>query len=133
MSQPVLYRNSKQRQCVLNAVAQSGIHPTADWIYQTLRKEDPTISLGTVYRNLDVLCKMGKLARVGRGDGPEAFDRNPIPHYHLICQQCGAIEDIPMPYMDVLNQQAREAGYTVNGHRILFDGLCHQCAQSRDD
>ena len=117
----------------MNAVAQSGIHPTADWIYQTLRKEDPTISLGTVYRNLDVLCKMGKLARVGRGDGPEAFDRNPIPHYHLICQQCGAIEDIPMPYMDVLNQQAREAGYTVNGHRILFDGLCHQCAQSRDD
>lgn len=133
MSQPVLYRNSRQRQCVWDAVVQSGIHPTADWVYQTLRKEHPSISLGTVYRNLDVLCKMGKLARVGCSEGPEAFDRNPSPHYHLICQQCGAIVDLPLAYMDALNEQARQAGYRITGHRILFEGLCEACAHAVAD
>ena len=133
MSAPVLYRNSKQRQWGLEAVMHSDIHPTADWVYQTLRKQDPSISLGTVYRNLDVLCKMGKLARVGRSDGPEAFDRNPTPHSPLICQQCGAIEDLPIAYMDALNEQVRQAGYEVSGHRILFEGLCPKCAHSGKD
>lgn len=64
------YRNSKQRSRVLEAVQNSGTHPTAEYIFDTLRKEDPNISLGTVYRNLDILCKLGKLAKVGRMERP---------------------------------------------------------------
>lgn len=123
------FRNSKQRQRVLETVAHAGFHPTADWVYQRIRLEDPNISLGTVYRNLDVLCQMGKIGRVGVGDGPEAFDANPMPHYHLICRECGRVEDMPMSYMPELDRQARQAGFNVTGHRILFEGLCQECAK----
>ena len=123
------YRNSKQRSRVLEAVQNSGTHPTAEYIFDTLRKQDPNISLGTVYRNLDILCKLGKLAKVGRMDGPEAFDRNPQPHYHLCCTRCGAVVDLPVPYMEHVDQTARNMGCKVTAHRLILDGLCPQCAK----
>ncbi len=123
------YRNSKQRSRVLQAVQNSGIHPTAEYIFDQVRKEDPNISLGTVYRNLDILCKLGKLSRVGRPDGPEAFDRNPTPHYHLCCTHCGAVIDLPVPYMEHVDQSARNMGCKVESHRLILDGLCPECAK----
>lgn len=122
------YRNSKQRTRVLEAVQTSGIHPTAEYVFEQLRKDDPNISLGTVYRNLDILCKLGKLAKVGRTDGPEAFDSNPAPHYHLCCEKCGAVVDLPVPYMDHVDQAARKMGCKVTSHKLILSGLCPQCA-----
>ncbi len=123
------YRNSRQRQRVYETVVHCGFHPTADWIYRSLRENDPTISLGTVYRNLDILCKLGLITPVGLGGGPEAFDCNPSLHYHLICTQCGSIEDIPLAYRSDIDNELTARGFCIDGHRMIFSGLCHRCVQ----
>ena len=120
---------SRQRESIKNFLSTRKDHPTADAVYMNIRKEYPNISLGTVYRNLDILCKLGKLAKVGRMDGPEAFDRNPQPHYHLCCTRCGAVVDLPVPYMEHVDQTARNMGCKVTAHRLILDGLCPQCAK----
>ena len=124
------YRNSKQRQIVLNAVVHSNTHPTADWVYANIKAKHPSISLATVYRNLDVLCKQGYLGRVKVGNAPEYFDRNRAPHYHFSCTQCGALLDMPMEYNHGLDAAANQHGLAVEGHVTVFYGLCPDCQKN---
>ncbi len=124
------YRNSKQRLLVLEALQNSGQHPTAEYIFDIVRRQDPNISLGTVYRNLDVLCKQSRIARVGLPSGPEAFDANPVPHYHFVCSHCGRIMDVPLDYQHPIDQAMRALGCKVFGHRLILDGICPDCVQA---
>ena len=87
-------RNSKQRQLVLQAVQEAYNHPTAEEVYQTVRQYSPQISLGTVYRNLNLLCQMGQIQKVCLATEKEHFDGNCTPHAHFVCTECGCIQDL---------------------------------------
>ena len=87
---------SRQRESIRECLKNRTDHPTADAVYVTISKDYPKISLGTVYRNLNLLADMGEIQRFSSGDGSEHFDYNTDPHYHFVCRTCGAIIDMPL-------------------------------------
>jgi Fur family peroxide stress response transcriptional regulator len=124
------YKRSRQRERILAILSSTRIHPSADWIYQKLKKEIPRLSLGTVYRNLNTLIELGLIQRLPLEDGTDRFEATIAPHYHLICEQCGSVADFTMPHPVDINQKTEKlSGFKVTRHRIDFFGLCSKCQQ----
>jgi Fur family peroxide stress response transcriptional regulator len=95
-------RYSRQREEVLRVVRETDSHPTADWVYEQVRKTLPSVSLGTVYRNLNLLADEGLLQRVILDDGIVRFDGNTNDHHHFICTKSGKIYDVVLSLGDEL-------------------------------
>lgn len=121
-------RNTIQRTLTLHAVNRLKFHPTADEVYQCIIERHPTISRGTVYRNLNLLSEQGEISRVQIPNGADRFDFNTQQHYHVQCKGCGRVFDVDMPYQAELNKKIRSAhGFIFHGHHIVFSGLCPDC------
>ena len=122
------YKYSKQRERILDLLQHTGIHPTAVWIYDKLKNEFPDLSMGTIYRNLNILIEQGLVKKIDFGSTFDRFDANTSPHYHFICEKCGAIYDLKMPIVYSLNEKVKEeTGFEVHSHRIEFYGICENC------
>lgn len=120
-------RNTKQRQLVLDAVLARCDHPSADQIYLDVRVIDNKISRGTVYRNLNILARQGKVLTV-KLPQKDRYDSRLDTHYHLLCTECDAVTDVPIQYCESLDIQAAEkTGSTIERHRAVFEGLCPNC------
>ena len=90
-------RYSRKREAILNAIQSTDCHPSAEWVYQTLKPTHPDLSLGTVYRNLVLFQQQGLIQSIGVVKGQERFDGCIAPHSHLICTCCGAVMVCPIP------------------------------------
>ena len=124
-------RNTFQKAMTLDAVMRLANHPTADMVYDFIKEKYPQISRTTVYRNLNKLCDLGELARVKVSGSADRFDHNLAPHYHFICNECGDMCDLDIPYLEQINNMAQGlGGRQINAHQIMFDGLCPDCAKS---
>ncbi|MFQ3547734.1 MAG: transcriptional repressor [Termitinemataceae bacterium] len=124
------FKKSRQRERIHSLLMSTQSHPTAAWIYDSLKPEMPDLSLGTVYRNLKILALMGKIQILHSGSGFDRFDADIRPHYHLICTRCGQVEDVELPVQTELEQKAMKIlGDRISGHRLDFIGLCKSCAQ----
>ena len=125
-------RNTKQRRLVLETVRARHDHPNADQIYLDVRAIDHRISRGTVYRNLNILVRQGEILRVKLPDS-DRFEGQLEKHYHLLCTECGAVCDAPLPYRGDLDRHAAEmTGYDIKRHRAIFEGLCPACRRRQD-
>jgi len=121
------YRRSKQREAITRVLRSTTSHPTADWIYEQVRKEIPNISLGTVYRNLKLLRDEGRILDLDTGS-LNRFDGNNENHYHFRCEGCGRVFDVDEPVDLSLDRRvAEKMGFTVSHHRLEFRGLCNDC------
>ena len=119
-------RFSEKREAVLNNLKQRMDHPSATMVYDSLRQDYPTISLGTVYRNLNELADDGKIIRFTH-DGKEHFDGNLHPHYHFCCESCGKIYDIHADFESLPNTIHELLGATVDSIQIVATGRCKAC------
>ena len=122
-------RNTRQRQVVLEVLRAESGHPTAGELYRTVRQEMPTISLGTVYRNLEILQETGEAVRLSCCSGQEArYDGHPQPHLHFMCDQCEAIVNLRavLPVVDDMIGSPLE-GHEVNGYHVMMRGTCRNC------
>lgn len=127
-----LTRNTIQRSLVLDAVRSLRSHPTAADVYGVVRDKHPHISRATVYRNLGVLVSRGDVLRIEVPNGADRYDFFNEPHYHAKCRVCGQIFDVDMPYRhDMSAQVAGMEGFDIEGHQIIFSGVCARC-QDRD-
>jgi Fur family ferric uptake transcriptional regulator len=125
-------RMTRQRRALLEAIEKSHAHPTADEVYRTVRRRLPRISLGTVYRNLEVLADLGMIQKVELGSGQRRYDAVRAHHYHVRCQRCGRVEDVWLRRARGLETAAqRQSGYEITGHRLDFLGLCARCRTER--
>ena len=79
---------SKQREALLTLLRSTRSHPSADWLYENLRKEFPNISLGTVYRNLAQLAENGDILKISTSANKEHFDGFVHRHFHCVCNKC---------------------------------------------
>ncbi|MGD8366366.1 MAG: transcriptional repressor [Desulfobacterales bacterium] len=123
-------RMTPQRQIILEELQAVRTHPSADEIYAMVRKRLPRISLGTVYRNLEILSALGKIQRLEAGGALRRFDGNPEAHYHIRCTCCGKMVDAPCEILDNLEEKLNGAdGFAVFGHSLEFLGLCPQCRE----
>ena len=121
-------RHSRQRDEILALLRTTTSHPTADWIYQEMKKEFPHLSLGTVYRNLALLVEQGLVRKLESGSTFDRFEARLEPHYHLICSRCRVISDFDMPgYQEINERAARMTDFKIQGHKIEFFGLCSTC------
>lgn len=118
---------SRQRELIYDAVKHGGGHPTADAVFTLLKPEHPALSIATVYRNLNQLSQMGRLVKIPIAQGADRFDGSLHPHHHLICDQCGAVVDLPASVMPDFREQSI-AGCRITGMDALFHGVCAQCA-----
>lgn len=121
-------RNTIQKKLILDAVNALCIHPTADEIHEHIVKEHPTISKGTVYRNLNSMCDDGAVYRVRVPGAPDRFDFTLDPHYHFVCRECKRVFDVDMGYMsEIENKVPNKMGFVIEGHELIFSGVCKNC------
>lgn len=123
-------RYSRQRELIYQALIHTDQHPTAEMIYHQLKPDNPSLSLGTVYRNLKLLVDEGVITRM---DFPvERYDADTTPHPHFRCDQCGGVFDLQLPYDPQLDTQAaRASGHEVCRHELIYHGACVNCRQCR--
>ena len=128
MTEQANLRMTKQRQIILEELANLKSHPTAAELCMLVRKKLPHISLGTVYRNLDILSKRGDINKIDVGGEEKRFDATTDNHYHLRCLTCGRVEDVELPVFDGLEKQvANLCQAKVLGHNLEFVGYCKHC------
>ncbi len=127
-------RRSRQREAIKSYLMSTTAHPTAETVYDDLKKDFPNISLGTVYRNLNFLVEHGEALRINCGDGFEHFDGKIAPHNHFLCRSCGSIIDLEMDGIDHIDIIAN-AGFSgmIEDHVIYFRGLCEDCQKNHLD
>jgi Fur family ferric uptake transcriptional regulator len=119
-----------QRQVILEELRGVRSHPSADEIYAMVRRRLPRISLGTVYRNLEILSELGKIQKLEAGGALKRFDGNSENHYHIRCTCCGKVVDAPFEVMERLEERLETPdGYLVFGHRLEFQGICPGCRE----
>ena len=121
-------KRSKEKQAILQFLRMTESHPTADGVFTEMRKENPTISLGTVYRNLRQLKTEGEINELELTGSLSRFDGYTRPHYHFRCEKCNRVFNLDESVDTSLNERiARKTGFTVTGHVLEFRGLCHDC------
>lgn len=119
---------SRQRNLITMYVKSVTYHPTAENIYNEVRKIYPNISLGTVYRNLCKLVEDGEILRIRMADGKDRFDGNINYHYHAKCLKCGKIMDIFIDYLSYLDREVeKSADIEILSHDIMFNTICKNC------
>ena len=120
-------RLTEQREVILALLRTTTNHPRADEVYEKVRKKLPSISIGTVYRNLHVLVSLGLVNELNDKNSTR-FDGITSEHYHFNCEKCNMIIDLDIPINKSLNRMIeKKTGYTVSGHKIEFNGLCDSC------
>ncbi len=125
-------RYSQQRENIKKGLEKFCIHPSAEQLYAKLKPENPTLSLATVYRNLNYLATKGVIKRIDGLSEQVHYDHNTIEHYHIICQNCGKIMDLPPEmaegFKKVLNNQT---DFEITSYDILVKGICYECRSLR--
>ena len=121
-------RETKQREAILRVLMNSKSHPTADLIYEEVKKEIPKISKGTVYRNLKVLQESGQVSELNLNGTISRFEVKQDSHYHFRCEKCGRVSDIDMPVDRELDRHIEKiTGLKISYHQLEFRGLCKDC------
>jgi len=124
------FRLTSQRKVILDELSKCKSHPPADDIYTMVRKKLPNISLGTVYRNLEIMSRHGMIMKIETPDGQKRFDYNTEAHPHFRCEGCGKIEDIPLelfaPEPDPDHPWVRKR--RIRTSTLYYQGLCEECA-----
>lgn len=121
-------RMTKQRELIMTCLDKDNVHLTADEIYTKVREKLPRISLGTVYRNLDLMAEAGAINIIGSAGAKKKYDGNVTRHYHLTCDLCGHMEDVELtPASEIEEWVKKDRSFKIMDYRLEFTGLCSEC------
>jgi len=117
-----------QRLEIFKEMLRAEDHPSAEEVYNRVRPGLPTISLDTVYRNLNLFERVGLIARVEVLDDRSRFDSNMEPHHHLVCTSCRSIVDFLWPALDDMKPPPRIKGWgRIISNHMELRGVCSNC------
>jgi Fe2+ or Zn2+ uptake regulation protein len=121
------HRVTPQRLMIHRALVELGRHASAEEVLE--RVDLPTASLPTVYATLDLLAELGFARRISARSGATLYDPRVVPHHHLVCRRCGAIEDLDAQ-VDTAGalRAARRKGFRPADAELVVSGLCSSCA-----
>ena len=122
-------KHFKKRSAILEYLRSTTAHPSAETVYTDLKQQIPDLSMGTVYRNLNLFRQQGLASVVATVRGVERFDANTSPHVHFICSQCDCVLDLmEMEVPEVLKNQASDCcGGRADACQLSFTGVCGGC------
>lgn len=127
-----MYKSSKQRDLILNYLKNMNGHVSAEQIFQDLNSDGTTISLATVYRNLNILCDMHEIKKIAHPIDGYQYDKTCKPHYHLHCTTCDRILDLDIPYNENYNKEMSElTGLPITTHDMMVEGICKDCLEKQ--
>ena len=119
---------TRQRRIILEELRKLKCHPSADQLFRIVRRHMPNISLGTVYRNLDVLVNGGLALKLDLAGGQSRYDGDVSPHFHIRCRDCGKVDDIPAEDVGGIGvPTVLRTAYAVTGWKMEFEGVCPAC------
>jgi Fe2+ or Zn2+ uptake regulation protein len=125
-------RNTRQRRIIFDELSKIKTHPDASSLFRIVRRRLPNISLGTVYRNLNLLRGEGKVVELTCAKYSCHYDADTKNHYHFFCIDCDNIFDLDEPLLrDLESKVSSRSGMAVKYHRIDFYGYCRNCKDNR--
>ncbi|MDR2185460.1 MAG: transcriptional repressor [Treponema sp.] len=126
-------KHSKKRDAILETIRSTISHPGARWVYDRLKSRIPGLSLGTVYRNINIFREEGAVVSLGVVNGEERFDGTVAPHPHLVCEGCGRVLDLPGEVQAGLTCALpfEISGFTIDKRKTVFYGLCDECRDAQ--
>lgn len=122
---------SKQREEILKVVDKNRIHPTAEDVYQLVKKDNPKVSLSTVYRNLNLLAEEGKVLRISMPNGSDRYDGDLKMHHHVVCEKCGKVFDMKYDIGDIEKVVKKQTNVEVSNYQLTIKGICEGCRKSQ--
>ncbi len=128
------HKITPQRLAIVKILAKSEGHPSVEDIHDQIKRDFPTMSLATVYRNIVLLKSLGEVLELGFPDGSNRYDGNkPTPHPHVICIKCKKIVDPDLDSLDEMKKEvSSETHFKILSHRLDFFGICRDCLANRD-
>lgn len=128
MTTAKIQRNTPQRKVMLEELRKTHSHPTATELYEIVRRRLPKISLGTVYRNLELLTEMGTVKKLEILGKEAQFDGDLNKHYHVRCERCSRVDDLVGASQEQTIQEPRDVnGWKILERRVEFVGICPEC------
>ncbi|MFH2132447.1 MAG: Fur family transcriptional regulator [bacterium] len=126
------HRITPQRLAILRILSVSQGHPSAEMIYDQIKKEFPYTSFATVYKTISLAKALGEVLELEFSQDSNRYDGNrPFPHPHLICTRCKTIMDPDLDAVNYLQDEiVKETGFEVTNHRLDFFGICPNCQKS---
>ena len=118
---------TKQQTLICDILANVHDHLNAEQIFLLAREKLPNIAMGTVYRNLNQLASEGQIRRLTVPGQPDRFDRNPMPHGHLVCRDCGKLEDLFLP--DLEDYLQARCGTEITHYELTMGHICPHCQE----
>jgi Fe2+ or Zn2+ uptake regulation protein len=121
-------RRTASRQAIVEVIVEAGSHLTADEIVDRVHARFPSVNLSTVYRTLDALTDLGIVDHVHFGHGRAVYHRTDEAHQHLVCEECGAVEELPIARLRTfLEMLDRDFGFEVDRRHFAIVGRCGAC------
>ena len=125
------YRATPQRLSIYDAIWSAGDHPTVAQIHECAIKRDPTISLATVYKTLQLFTNIGLVREMAFRDDSTRYDPVVDSHINLVCSKCGGVEDFKYEEIDGLAAAIRSrANFLVSSQSLEVYGICSKCRNS---
>jgi Fur family peroxide stress response transcriptional regulator len=126
------YKATPQRIAICRIVLNSRAHPSAQQVYDEVKKIYPTVSLATVYKTLEVLRDLDLVQQINFTNGQARFDSYMRPHINLICVKCGAITDVYEVTVEEITRKVAEATkFKPTGQRMDVYGICQECSTTQ--
>ena len=121
-------RATPARRLLLRVLFSEGKHRSAEELAAEVQAQAPDVNISTIYRNLDELVRLGVVDRTYLGGGPAAYHLASATHGHIVCEQCGAMTEVPDELFDDLARVvATRYGFAIAPHRFAVTGLCANC------
>jgi len=122
------YKATTQRIAICRFALHSRDHPSAQRVYDEVRRVHPTVSLATVYKTLQILTKHGLVQELDLPESQARFDSYVEPHINLVCMRCGNIQDFDdSAAREMVERAAAKAEFTRTGQRLDIYGVCKTC------
>ena len=122
---------SKQREDLLNILKNSRSHPTAEELYEKAKEKIPSVSRGTVYRNLKDLVDEGYIIKISMASGADRYDYIHKKHNHIICKSCGTVKDFEYNFdlEDVKQSVIKQTEVSPLLDGVIVYGMCGKCKE----
>ena len=117
---------TSQRLEIINIILKNG-HINIANLYKALKIKFPTLSLATIYKNINAMCDTLFLSEVRLPNQKNVYELIKQEHSHAVCLKCNKIMDIDLDTSSILNQAKQVSDYSLYESSIIFSGICPDC------